>query len=156
MYQCIELIGNLGGDPEMRYTPAGIAVTNFSIATTTKVSKEKTPNCPEGWVESYNGKAWEFTTWWRITAWRGLAETCNQFLEKGKQVFVKGEMHGTIADGKQYPRIWQTSDGEPRANFEVTARMVKFVGARGSGGGGGTPTPDEPPPNVYEENDIPF
>lgn len=157
MYQKVVLIGNLGSDPEMRYTPSGTAVTNFRIATSTAVSKERSPECPAGWKESYNGRNWELTTWWRVTAWRQLAETCNQFLHKGSQVYVEGEIGGEATNGTQNPRVWTGNDGTPRASYEVTARMVKFVGARGERAeGGGYEEPEEPPPGFVEENDIPF
>ena len=132
MYHKITIIGNLGQDPEMRYTPSGTAVTHFSVATTDGVSKERTPECPDGWKESFNGKSWQLTTWWRVTAWRQLAETCNQFLSKGRQVYVEGVVNGTAVNGSQYPRVWTGQDGQARANFEITARMVRFLGGRGA------------------------
>ena len=157
MYHKVVLIGNLGQDPEMRYTPSGTAVTNFSVATTTTVSKERTPECPDGWKESFNGKNWQLTTWWRVTAWRQLAETCNQFLAKGRQVYVEGEVNGTAANGSQYPRVWTGNDGVPRASFELTARTVRFIGSRGDRVEGiSAEGPEEPPPGFVEENDIPF
>ena len=160
MYHKIALIGNLGGDPEMRYTPSGTAVTSFNVATTTKTSKTRNGQevpCPAGWKESYNGRNWELTTWWRVTAWRQLAETCNQFLHKGSQVYVEGEIKGETNNGTQNPRVWTGNDGTPRASFEITARMVRFIGARGERAEG-TPyeEPEEPPPGFVEENDIPF
>ena len=158
MYHKVVLIGNLGQDPEMRYTPSGTAVTTFSVATTTTISKERTPECPDGWRESYNGRNWELTTWWRVTAWRQLAETCNQFLAKGSQVYVEGVVNGTAANGSQYPRVWTGNDGVARASFELTARMVRFIGRRGGGGdeAGGPEGPEEPPPGFVEETEIPF
>ena len=157
MYHKVTIIGNLGQDPEMRYTPSGTAVTNFTVATTDKVSKERTPDCPDGWKESYNSKNWELTTWWRVTAWRQLAETCNQFLTKGKQVYIEGVVNGAAVNGSQYPRIWTGNDGTPRANFEVTARVVRFLGGRGGAAEvAGDEGPEEPPPGFVEENEIPF
>jgi len=155
MYQKIILIGRLGRDPEMRYTPGGTAVTSFSLATTSKLSKTSNPECPNGWKETYDGKSWELTTWWRITAWRGLAETCNQFLSKGRQIYVEGTINGEALDGKQNPRIWTGQDGVPRASYEITARVIKFLGGRGdvSAEGGDI---DEPPADFVEENEIPF
>ena len=159
MYHKVTLLGNLGQDPEMRYTPSGTAVTNFSVATKTSVSKERTPECPDGWRDSYNGRNWELTTWWRVTAWRQLAETCNQFLAKGSQVYVEGVVNGPATNGSQNPRVWTGNDGVARASFELTARMVKFVGRRGGGGGeggGGAEGTEEPPPGFVEETEIPF
>ena len=79
MYQQITLIGNLGRDPEMRYTPSGVPVTNFSIA----VSRSWTGN---------DGQRQEKTVWFRVAAWQRQAETCNQYLTKGQRVLVVGEM----------------------------------------------------------------
>ncbi|NIV33066.1 MAG: single-stranded DNA-binding protein [Anaerolineae bacterium] len=155
MYHKVVLIGRLGGDPEMRYTPSGTAVTNFSVATSTRISKENTPECPDGWKEAYNGKAWELTTWFRVTAWRGLAETTNAYLAKGRQVYIEGELNGTTADGSRYPRVWTGQDGVPRASFEITARTVKFLGSS-NGNSSDAPQQDEPPPGHVEENAIPF
>jgi len=157
VYHKVVLIGNLGQDPEMRYTPGGTAVTNFSVATKTTVSKERTPECPDGWKESYNGRNWELTTWWRVTAWRQLAETCNQFLSKGRPVYVEGQIRGTALNGSQNPRVWTGSDGVPRASFEVTARLIKFLPGRGERVEGvGLEEPEEPPAGFVEESEIPF
>ena len=157
MYHKVVLIGNLGQDPEMRYTSGGAAVTNFSVATKTAISKERTPECPDGWRDSYNGRNWELTTWWRVTAWRQLAETCNQYLSKGSQVYVEGEVRGVAVNGSQNPRVWTGSDGVPRASYELTARVVRFIGARGGQADSmGPEEPEEPPPGFVEENDIPF
>jgi len=157
MYQKVVLIGNLGQDPEMRYTPGGTAVTHFSVATTSKISKGTNSECPDGWKESYNGKNWELTTWWRVTAWRQLGEICNQYLSKGRQVYVEGEARGTAVNGVQNPRVWTGNDGVTRASFEITARVVKFLSGRGERAEGTGPgAPEEPPPGFVEENEIPF
>lgn len=160
MFQKITIIGNLGKDPEMRYTPSGTAVTNFSVATTTKVSKADDRPCPEGWKESYNKKAWELTTWWRVTCWRKMGEACNEYLRKGSQVYVEGEINGQAVDGTQYPRIWTGNDGVPKASFEITARLVKFIGRRAGNGeqGGRSVWEEEEPPTEYapQHDNIPF
>jgi single-strand DNA-binding protein len=158
MYHKVTLIGNLGQDPEMRYTPGGTAVTSFNVATTNRISKETNAECPDGWRESYNGRSWELTTWWRVTAWRQLGELCNQFLSKGRTVYIEGEVRGAPVNGSQNPRVWTGSDGVPRASFEITARMVKFLGGRGERAEGGAAYEEEeqPPPGFVEENDIPF
>ena len=105
----------------MRYTPDGTPVTNISVATTTTVSKTQFGGgerpCPNGWKESYNGKNWELTTWWRVTCWRGLAETVNQYVTKGMQVFVEGEVSGEAANGTQNPRVWTGNDGAGPGQF---------------------------------------
>jgi single-strand DNA-binding protein len=155
MFQRVTLIGNVGRDPQMRYTPSGIPVTDFSLATTTSVSKESRPECPAGWKESYNSRNWELTTWWRVTCWRGLAETVNQYLSKGRQVYVEGEVSGEDVDGVRNPRVWTGNDGTPRASFEITAQTVRFLGGRGEAGSG-APTAGEPPPEGFEEDVLPF
>jgi single-strand DNA-binding protein len=156
MFHRVTIIGRVGQEPQMRYTPDGIPVTNFSVATTTTLSKERQPECPAGWKESYNGRNWELTTWWRVTCWRGLAETVNQYLTKGRQVFVEGELTGETRDGQQWPRVYTANDGTVRAsNYEITARTVKFLGGREEGVAAGAPM-GEPPPEGFEEDALPF
>ena len=159
MFHRVTLIGNVGQEPQMRYTPDGTPVTTLSVATKTSMSK-RLPNggerpCPEGWVNSYNDRNWELTTWWRVTCWRGLAETVNQYVSKGQQVFVEGEVKGEAANGSQNPRVWTGNDGVARASFELTARTVKFLGSRGDVAAGGAPI-GEPPPEGFEEDTLPF
>ena len=67
-------------------------------------------SCPTGWKESLNGKNWELTTWFRVTAWHKLAEAVNQYLEKGSQFLVVGELREDASDGSQNPRTWQGND----------------------------------------------
>ena len=155
MFQRVTLIGHVGQDPQMRYTPDGTPVASFSLATKNVVSKARTPECPNGWKESFNGKAWEVTTWWRVTCWRQLAETVSQYVTKGMQVFVEGEMAGEVRDGKLNPRVWTGNDGVARASFDITARMLKFIGSRAEGAG--APAVGEAPPEgLEEESDLPF
>ncbi|NIV32663.1 MAG: single-stranded DNA-binding protein [Anaerolineae bacterium] len=159
MFQRVTLIGRVGQDPQMRYTPDGVAVTSFSLATTETISKTtfdgRDRTCPQGWKESYNAKNWELTTWWRVTCWRKMAETINQYLSKGQQVFVEGVVSGEAADGSQNPRVWTGNDGVARASFELTAREVKFLGSRGDAAAG--PPMGEPPPETgLEEDTLPF
>lgn len=154
MFQRVTLIGRVGQDPQMRYTPDGVPVTNFSVATTTARSKARSPDCPTGWKESYNGKNWELTTWWRVAVWRELAETVNQYVTKGMQVYVEGEVSGEAANGSLNPRVWTGNDGVARASFELTARMVRFLGGRGEAAAG--PPTGEPPPEGFEEDALPF
>jgi single-strand DNA-binding protein len=140
MYHKVTIVGYLGRDPEMRYTPDGTPVTNFSVATSRRWSRQ-------------DGTQEEETVWWRVTAWRRQAEICNQYLQKGRLVLVEGEMKPDPATGG--PRIWTGNDGIARASFEMTARIVKFLGGRGEV----APTdmagaPDEAPPE--EEEEIPF
>ncbi len=138
MYQKMTIVGNLGGDPQMKYVN-GTPVTTFSVATNRKW------NNPDG-------SQGEETTWFRVTAWRRLAETCNQYLSKGRQVLVEGELKPDPQTGG--PRIWTGNDGVPRASFELTARNVKFIGGRGNGGNGGN-EPGEIP-EFKSEDEIPF
>ncbi|MBN1137468.1 MAG: single-stranded DNA-binding protein [Anaerolineae bacterium] len=154
MFHRVTLIGHVGQDPQMRYTPDGTPVTNISVATKTSVSKETNPQCPAGWKESYNGRAWELTTWWRVTCWRKLAEIVNQYVTKGMQVFVEGEVRGDAQNGTQNPRVWTGNDGIAKASFELTARTVKMLGARAEGGA--EAPVGEPPPGGFEEDEIPF
>lgn len=154
MFHRVTLIGRVGQDPQMRYTPDGVPVTNFSVATTIMRNKERTPDCPNGWKESYNGRNWELTTWWRVTCWRDLAETVNSYLSKGRQVFVEGEVSGDAANGSLNPRVWTGNDGVARASFEITARTVKFLGGRDEGTAGAPVS--EPPPEGFEEDALPF
>jgi single-strand DNA-binding protein len=143
MYQKVIIVGNLGGDPEMRYMPDGTAVTNFSVATNRR------------WNDSRTGQPVDETTWFRVSVWGRQAETANQYLSKGRQVLVEGRMRPDPATGG--PRIWTGQDGTPRASFEMVADSVRFIGGRDdvsdmAGGGdsfdGGAP--------VQEEDDIPF
>jgi single-strand DNA-binding protein len=158
MFQRVTLIGRVGQDPQMRYTPDGTPVTNISVATTESISKtmrggDERP-CPQGWKESYNGRNWEVTTWWRVTCWRELAELVNQYVSKGMLVFVEGRVHGEAMDGNLNPRVWTGQDGVHRASWELTARTVKFMSGRGEAAAG--PPIGEPPPEGFEEDALPF
>ena len=153
MFHRVTIIGFVGSDPTMRYTPDGTPVTNFSVATRQVVSKERVAGCPDGWKESLNGKNWELTTWFRVSCWRKLAEAVNEFVAKGSQLFVEGDLHGECSDGNQNPRVWQGNDGEYRASYEITARTVKFLGKRE--GNGGAPI-GEPPPEGEDPDILPF
>jgi len=138
MFQKITIVGNLGNDPEMRYTPSGVPVTKFSVATNRRwTSAEGTPG--------------EETAWFRVSAWRGLAETCNQYLSKGRQVLVEGRLAPDKETGG--PRVWTGNDGVARASFELTALNVIFLGGRGEREEGTPPVgPEEP----EEGDEIPF
>ena len=138
MYQKVIIVGNLGQDPEMRYTPDGTPVTNFSVATN---YRRKRPD----------GTQHDETTWFRVTAWRELAETCNQYLSKGRPVLVEGRLKPDENGG---PRVWTGNDGQPRASFEVTALTVKFLGGRGEGADTSVSTREAPP--EMGEDEIPF
>lgn len=107
MYQKIIIIGNLGKDPDMRYTADGKPVTTFSVATSRKY-----------------GDVTE-TTWWRITTWNAQAENCNKFLTKGSRVFIEGHL---TPDENGGPKVYQRKDGTWGASYDVTADLVKFIG----------------------------
>ena len=115
MYQKIIIVGNLGGDPEMRYTPSGQAVTNFSVATNRQYT-------------SSDGQRVKETVWFRVSAWGRQAETCNQFLRRGSKVLVEGRLTADPATGG--PRTWTGSDGQMRASYEITAQSVNFLSTR--------------------------
>ena len=118
MRQTIFLAGNLGRDPELRYTPNGTAKAEFSVATN------------ERWT-GQDGQQQERTVWWRVAVWGKQAETVSQYLKKGSQVFIEGRMDPDSETGG--PRLWTGNDGKTRASFEVVAREVKFIGRRGGG-----------------------
>lgn len=141
MYQKIIIVGHLGRDPEMRYTQDGTPVTNFSVATSRRW------NNPDG-------SQGEETTWFRVTAWRRLAETCNQYLQKGRLALIEGQIKPDPATGG--PRIWTGNDGIARAQYEITALAVKFLGGRGEAPAAEAPggALEEPPAETEEE--IPF
>lgn len=107
------IIGNLGRDPEMRYTQSGSAVATLNVATTRKYMRGQ--------------ESVEETEWHRITVWGKQAESCNQYLSKGRQVYVEGRLRTS-----SYER-----DGIKRYSTEIVAETVQFLGGRGEGGGGG-------------------
>lgn len=146
MYQTIILAGNVGRDPEMRYTPSGQAVTSFSVAT----NRQYTNN---------NGETVKETVWFRISAWGKTGEICNQYLKKGSKVLVEGRLTADPATGG--PRVWTAQDGSSRASFEVSAQTVRFLSSRNeaaeTGGGGMTvPAVEEGMAPAGDEGDIPF
>jgi len=126
----VMLIGRLGADPEIRYTADGTPVANFNLATDTPIKK---------------GDQWESETeWHRIVAWRRLAEICNEYLSKGRQVYVEGRLR---------TRAWEDRDGNKRWTTEIIARDIVLLGSREDAGNGGDLAPPEPPPI---EDDVPF
>jgi len=144
-YQKIIVVGNLGREPEMRYTPSGQAVTSFSVA----VNETYTNN---------NGEKIKKTIWFRVTTWGKQAEICNQYLKKGQQVLVDGRMNADPSTGG--PKIFTRQDGAAGASFEITAQTVRFLSSRAeSEGGGGGPIPAGGGMEMAElppEDDIPF
>jgi single-strand DNA-binding protein len=141
MYHKVILVGNLGRDPEMRYTPSGAAVCNFSMATS------------ERWT-GQDGQPQERTLWWRISVFGKMGEACNTYLKKGSKVLVEGRMNADPKTGN--PRIFTRQDGTAGTSFEVTAAAVKFLSSRAESGGGqpgGEMAEAEAP---AEEGEIPF
>jgi single-strand DNA-binding protein len=130
------VIGNLGRDPELRYTKDGRAVANFTVATN------------ERWRDR-EGNNQERTEWHRVVVWDKQAETCAQYLQKGRSVYVEGRLQ---------TREWEDREGQKRTTTEIVAQNVTFLGSRGEGGGGGRSqappaAEDAPPPGG---DDIPF
>ena len=147
------LVGNLGRDPEVRYTKSGQAVASFSLATS------------ERWTGK-DGNKEEKTEWHRIVAWGKLGEICGEYLSKGKQVYIEGRIQ---------TREWEDNDGNKRSTTEIVASTMTMLGqagggsggsGSGSGGGGGRdagsyggPPPGgggAPPGGDFDDDDIPF
>ncbi len=135
------LIGRLGQDPEVRYTPDGTAVANFSIATS------------EEWKDKNSGEKKERTEWHKIVAWRRLGEICGEYLSKGRQVYIEGRIQ---------TRSWDDKDGNKRYTTEIIATDVQFLGGRDSNNGAGPSrgAPDTGGPDLSspgpQDDDIPF
>lgn len=119
-YQTIILVGNLGRDPEMRYTPSGQPVTSFSVATSRSYSNP-------------SGEKVDETTWFRVTVWGKQAEPCSQYLHKGSKVLVEGRLTPDPQSGG--PKLFQRKDGTWGAAFDVNASTVRFLSSRGEGTG---------------------
>ncbi len=111
------LIGNLGRDPELRYTQSGQAVANFTLATTESITKR-------------DGEREDRTEWHRIVAWGKLAEICGEYLSKGRQIYVEGRIQ---------TREWEDKEGNKRWTTEIVARNMQMLGRRSEGTGAGEP-----------------
>lgn len=130
------LIGNLGRDPEVKYTPGGNAVANFTLATNEK------------WTDKAGVKQ-ERTEWHRIVVWGKTAEICGQYLKKGRQIYIEGSLT---------TREWNDKDGNKRTTTEVKAQRVQMLGRPGEAGGkteGNAAQFSEPDPE-FNDDDIPF
>ena len=141
----VMLIGNLGKDPELRFTPSGRAVARFSLATS------------ESWTDQ-QGQKQDRTEWHNVVVWGKQAESCGQYLSKGRQVFIEGSIRSRQYDDKE---------GQKRYITEVIAQRVQFLGGgRGEGGGrgagasggtgGGGGGDEMAPAPLPEDDDIPF
>lgn len=128
MFVQLILVGNVGRDPELRYTTSGQAVCDFSLATN------------ESWFDKESGERKNTTTWWKVTVWGKQAETINQYVSKGKKVLVRSDSVKASA--------YIGRDGDARASLEITARDVKFLSERASDGSGER--------SEDESEDIPF
>ena len=150
------LIGNLGSDPEVRYTPDGVAVANFSVATS------------ESWKDRNTGERQERTEWHRLVLWRQLAEIASKYLKKGAKIYVEGRLQ---------TRSWDDQSGQKRYTTEIVVNDMQMLDSRGEGGEGGgrdagrsftdrpasgqsagpAAQPDAPPPpGGYDDDDLPF
>lgn len=135
------LIGRLGADPEIRYTPAGSTVANFNIATN-RVWKDK------------DGNSQEETTWHRIVAWNRLAEVIKEYVKKGHRIYVEGRIQ---------TRTWEDKNGQTRYMTEIVADQIQMLesaaGAKGETVENAPDTPDIPPPDDFEptpDDNVPF
>lgn len=136
MYQQITIIGNVGRDPDLRFTPQGIAVCDFSVAVNKRVGGQN------------NTEPRDETTWFRVTCWRQLAETVAKYVKKGRQIMVVGEVSASAYTDKNQ---------QAAATLEITAQTVKFLGGRdeneeGGGGGGQRYQDDFRPPQQQESS----
>jgi single-strand DNA-binding protein len=134
MYQKTVVVGHLGNDPEMRYTPSGVPVTSFSLASTRR------------WTNQ-NGEQQEKTTWYRVSVWRKQAETVAEYLKKGRLVLVEGEVEA---------RAYTDRDGNPRASLELTANNIRFLGGRGESAEPSAVTAAHAEDFPTNEDDLPF
>ncbi|MFZ5881210.1 MAG: single-stranded DNA-binding protein [Chloroflexota bacterium] len=141
MYHTLIIVGNVGKDPEMRYTPSGQTVTSFSVATNRQYTAS-------------NGEQVKETIWFRVSAWGKTAEICNQYLKKGSKVLIEGRLNADKSTGG--PRIWAKQDGTAGASFEVTASTVRFLSSRDESSGGVPMAADMGVAEIPPEDDIPF
>jgi len=140
MVNKVILIGNLGADPEIRYTPSGVAVANFTMATTEK-------------FKGKDGQMQDQTEWHRIVAWNRLAEICGEYLHKGSKIYVEGKIQ---------TRKWKDQNGNDKYTTEIIAREMKMLSARGGneqesyGGYQDSSFPEPPQGMMVTGEDVPF
>lgn len=154
MFHTIIIVGNVGKDPEMRYTPSGAAVTSFSVATSRNYKSQ--------------GQTVKETIWFRVTCWGRQAEIASNYVRKGQKVLVEGRL---VADQAGNPRVFTRSDGTAGASFEINASNLQLLSSRseteggynsgaGSAGTGYAPSTDMGPGGNYDmdpdNEDIPF
>lgn len=143
MFHTIIVAGNIGRDPEMRYTPSGVAVTSFSVASSRQYNNAQ-------------GQAVKETIWFRVSCWSKLAEYANNYLKKGNKVLIEGRLVPDATTGG--PRIWNRSDGTTSASYEINAVTIRSLVTRSESEGStnnssGFPEYNEP---AIDEDDIPF
>lgn len=119
MFHTIIIVGNVGKDPEMRYTPSGAAVTSFSVATSRNYKSQ--------------GQTIKETIWFRITCWGRQAEYASNYVRKGHKILVEGRL---VADSTGNPRTYTRSDGTIGTSFEITASNLQLIGSRSDNEGG--------------------
>jgi len=124
------LIGHLGADPEIRYTPTGAPVANLRIATN------------ESW-KNKNGQKEERTEWHRVVAWSKLAELASQYLTKGRQVYIEGRIQ---------TRSWDDKDGQKKYSTEIVATGIQFLGGAGMGAGANMGEKRAPSSGGFDQN----
>lgn len=131
----IIIIGNLGRDPEMRFTPSGQAVTKFSVASTRS-------------YKAGNGEQVKETAWFSIEAWGKLAEICNEYLKKGSKVYVEGRIKPDKQTGS--PHVYEKKDGTAGASFEVSAIEIQFLDSKGD------KKTEQAGPDIGDGDNMPF
>lgn len=135
-FHTVIIVGNLGRDPEMRYTPNGSAVTSINVATNRTYTDS-------------SGQRVKETTWFRVSVWGKQAESVNNYLQKGSMVLVEGELRPDRETGG--PRTYTRTDGSVGASYDVNARTVRFLSSRGS-----TSEETGEDSSDFGEEDIPF
>ena len=130
----VMIIGNLGRDPEMRYTPSGRPVTTFSVA----VSRS--------WKSS-NGEHRSETEWFKIVAWGKLAEICKEYLNKGQQVYIEGRLQ---------TREWEDKEGQQGTTVEVVANEMTMLGDRRDKSQNDENSAEDAPSDIVDEDEFPF
>ena len=138
MFHTIIIVGNVGRDPEMRYTPSGQAVTSFSLATSRNYNNQA-------------GQQVKETIWFRVTTWGKQAEICSQYVKKGLKVLVEGRLTPDLATGG--PKVFTRQDGTNGASYEVSAQTVRFLTPKGEAG---APGGEEAPEAGAGDAEIPF
>ena len=131
MFHTIIIVGNVGRDPEMRYTPAGQAVTSFSVATSRTYKSQ--------------GQPVKETIWFRVTCWGRMAETASNYVKKGEKVLIEGRL---VADQSGNPRTYMRNDGTTGASFEINATNLRLLTNNSKS--------DEPIDDNINDIDIPF